>query len=199
MESPTERAKRWLDPERNLRNLMTAGLFLLMYEFTRISIIENVRDFFSSGFRIEDKKLRRIQTAKDKVSYKERVTANHGNRLVASCLWLKEMEVLDDVDISSMKKLEASRNKVAHELHSLIFDSPEGVDVEMVRLLSEVLKKTDRFWGQIAVEVDPIWDGKRDEINYDGITSMRAMMGDYLIYLVENSEISPPEYEYPDL
>ena len=45
------------------------------------------------------------------------------------------------------------------------------VDVNMLAELRDIMHSLDRFWGAIEVDINPDFDGNRDEIDFDGIRS----------------------------
>jgi len=171
-------AWQWLDAAHCKRTITRAGMFLLAYEMLKSAIVDDVRDFYLSGFA--DGELTYSP------EYEKRVLSKSKHLFEAALLWLVEVGAITPEDITDIQKLREYRNAIAHEVPKVLFETPDGVDDAMIRRAIEHVRKIDRFWGGIAADTDPQFDGV--EIDYEGITSLRTMALDYIAQVVSESE-----------
>jgi len=165
---------QWLDPSHCKRTVTRAGMFLLAYEMLKSTIVDNVKDFYLSG--IADGEFTYSP------EYEKRVLSKSKHVFEASLLWLAEGGAITREDITDIQKLREYRNTIAHEIPKVLFETPGGIDDAMIRRAIEHVRKIDRFWGGIAADMDPRFDGV--EVDYEGITSLRTMALDYIAQVV---------------
>lgn len=168
--------RKKLDPDVVSDNLMTASLFLMTYELLKGEIIDKTREFFFEGINENEKKYS-PQYASDVVSL-------HKDRFHASCLWLVRSGALSETDAEIAQNIRQHRNLVAHELPLLLFDPSAKIDSHLFAEAQRLLVVLGRFWGRIAIDINPDFDGK--EVSDDEIQSgAMVLMGSILEILVK--------------
>jgi hypothetical protein len=170
----TQDKGQWLDPVHSKRFLTRMGLFLLVYEMLKSSIVNGVRDFYFSGFKDG-----RFLVSPE---YSKRVLGKSKYLFEASLLWLEEAKAISQEDFDAIQELRKYRNKIAHEIPKILFNTSSNVDDSKTIAAIELLRKVERFWGQIEIEIDPRFEGM--EVDYNGITSIRMMALDYIFEIV---------------
>jgi hypothetical protein len=104
--------ERFLNPETLRSNLIVASIFLAAHEILRQSIIERIRDFFttgfdSSGFIVDPK-------------YQAEVLSKNRSPIYASLEWLKESHAIDEADVAAFDRIRQTRNEIAHEITQML-------------------------------------------------------------------------------
>ena len=112
-----------------------------------------------------------------------------------STAWLIEMEALRDDDVVILRRLREHRNEVAHEIMAFLVDPTCQVDTTLLQSASDVIKRLGQFWGRIAADADPQWDGV--DIDPEEIESVNFLLFDYVLSLVQWDEkvVLPDEAE----
>ena len=157
---------KFLDPEELKSNLQTASLFITAWELLKDSIISYPRQFFSNTF-------------KDGVwipsqEYKTEVLSKHKKILIASYLWLMELNVINDNDIEIIKEIVDHRNDITHELPKYLSDSEFEINISLFRKIFELISKIDTWWIiNVEVAINPDYDG--EEINESDVLSGRMI------------------------
>ena len=165
-----------IDPEQLLgkdnirRQLLDAALFLLAYELLRSSIVEGVKEFFCDGFGENG------STYSDE--YYSKVLPRAKHVFEASLIFLVEVEAISEDEKTKIQALREHRNEVAHDIPSAIFEVKKRVDLGKLQLAGQLLHKIDNFWGRVEADVNP--DFENEEIDYEGITSIRSEVYKYI-------------------
>lgn len=166
--------EEFLNPDVTRPRLIAASLYIAAFEALKDSIVGRIRDFFWVGFDEEGDKT--------DPKYESDVLARNRSAVYASLDWLKEREAIDADDLPTFERVKRCRNKLAHELLSVVGSSglPTDFDqcfTDMVALLRKV-----EVWWIVNVEVptNPDFDGT-EEIDEDGIVpgpimSMQVLM-----------------------
>jgi len=150
----------FLNPEILRSRLISASLYLAAYEILKDSIVERIKDFYSSGF--DEKGL--IVDA----DYKTKVLSRNASPLYASLSWLKENGVIDGDDLKSFEAVRECRNAVAHELPKLVAGTTQVDHVEKFSLMAALIRKIDVWWVvNVEIATDPDLAGQ--DIDEQGI------------------------------
>jgi hypothetical protein len=159
--------EEFLDPEVMRERLISASIFIAGFESLKGSVTEDVRGFFWCGF----------DESGDKISpdYATKVLKRQRSEVYACLDWLKEMGAIDDADIATFMRVKNCRNRLAHELFSLI--GSEGLPPDLPQRFEEliILVRKIGVWWVMNVEIptNPEFDGK--EVNPDEVTPGRLM------------------------
>jgi hypothetical protein len=129
---------KFLEPENLKGNLMFSSLYIASFEAFKDYVLDEVKFFFHVGFTkgqdIFDPKYESSVKSKAKSPVKE------------TLIWLKEMEGIDEKDIVLYEELRKYRNKLSHELMTLLFN---GLPVEFPEKFSQLIQlriKIEKWW-----------------------------------------------------
>ncbi|MBI1390381.1 MAG: hypothetical protein GC154_18240 [bacterium] len=153
--------ENYLNPEVTRGSLLAASIYIAGFETLKYSIIERIHYFFNNGFDETRYKF--------KSEYQTDVLALNKSPMYASLAWLKRMEAIDDTDIAAFDRVKDCRNKLAHDLLSILAASglPENYE-ECFNDMLALLHKIELWWiTEVEIPTDP--DLADKEIDYKGI------------------------------
>ena len=133
-----------LNPDALRPNLIAASIYISSFELLKTTIVDRIKDFFTNGF---DRNGPHISP-----EYQSEVLSKNGSPVYASLAWLKEMQAIDDADVAAFERVKELRNKLAHELTSVLFEGLPTGFVEGLKEMVSLLDKVERFW-IIGVEI----------------------------------------------
>lgn len=173
MKEDTRKAwEAFLNPDILRKHLMMTSMFLAAFEILKESIIGRIRDFFTFGFDEHGYKY--------DPEYKSEVLSKHKIPVIASLYWLKDNNVINDIDINEFEAIRDCRNRVAHELMQFIMRE-DNTELHM-RFMGMVamLNKIEKWW-IINVEIPTDGSFNDKDITEDMVTpgpvmSIRIMM-----------------------
>jgi len=152
--------ERFLNPHILRTNLIVASLYITAFEMLKDSIIDRIREFFSSRF---DQNGPLIDE-----EYKTEVLSRDRSPLYASLLWLRDMHAVDEQDIELFKKIRKCRNELAHEIATFISKETKIEPIPLFGPMVDLLHKIEKWWiVNVEIPTDPDLVGK--EIDEDGI------------------------------
>lgn len=154
-----------LNPEALSKELIRAGTLLTGYELVKTAIMDDVKGFYTLGFN--DPRLDR--------RYHQEVLTLGPNKLQASLNWLVSNGALTSQQVHSFEVIRGHRGELAHELAGYLIDPDDGVRMDLVDDLYEIVKSLDRFWGPIHVAASPDFDGKSVDIESDFHSGTRLL------------------------
>jgi len=144
-----EDAKRawaeFVDPAIMRPRLITASVYIAGFEALQNSIIQRLRELYTTGFNESGLTI--------DPEYETKVANRNRSPVYASLDWLIENEVITDVDVRIFERLKACRNKLAHELLSTL--GSEGLPPELEKCFPEMcalFRKIETWW-VINVEI----------------------------------------------
>lgn len=150
-----------LESEVMRRNLTGCSLFLTAYELLKGQIVDQVRSFYFVGFDPQGD----IYSPE----FREKVLSLDKDLFSACCQWLVRAKALTDEDVLQIKEIREHRNFVAHRLPEILLEADKQVDTSLLNRCEHFIATLGRFWGGIAADTDPQFDGV--EVDYDGIVS----------------------------
>lgn len=156
-EQARARYERLLDPDVLRGSLIGAAVVVTVFEVFRASITDRLLDFYAMEW---DK-----NGPKESAEYQLRVGTRHKNRLEAALDWHLESGVLDQDDLTVIRGVRATRNKLAHEMAT--WATQEGLTDEIAEQLGEliiVLDKVESWW---IVNVEMAVDDEFSELDVD--------------------------------
>ena len=171
---------KFLDPENLKGNLMFSSLYIAAFESFKEYIVDEVKSFFHNGFKngqdIFDPRYDTHVKSKDK------------SILRASLLWLLEIEAIDENDILLIDDLRQYRNKLSHELMTLLFEGlPEELPVKFAQLI-EVRIKIEKWWIlNIEIPTNPDFHSG-EKINADSIITPTEMLNKLIFDMLLGNE-----------
>lgn len=176
MKNNQENIDKWLkflDPENLKGNLMFSSLFIASFEAFKDYVVEEVKFFFNSGFSDGE-----FTFSED---YNTKVKALDKSLLKATLLWLKDLDAIDDNDIQTYNELRQYRNKLSHELMTLLF---EGLPKELPEKFAQLITlrvKIEKWWiMNIEIPTNPDFDATTEVKEEDIMTS--SQMFNQLIF-----------------
>jgi hypothetical protein len=169
-----KRLERKLSPEEITANLQLAAMYLVAYELLRRAIVDEVKGFYMVGFSGETWRYNDDE-------YDAEVLSRHKKVFEASCLWLANQGVFEESDVAELQCIREHRDRIAHELPSLMVDPAFDVDPSLLIRVRHYLGLVGRFWGSVNASLGEI---PVDEIDYDGITSMSMLLLDHIMSVV---------------
>jgi hypothetical protein len=167
-----------LSPEEVRRNLVKASVFITAYELMKDAILRNVSGFFISGFDQSG--------LTHSPEYERDVLSRDKNKVRASLLWLLDMKAITPDNLAAFDEMRKHRNEVAHDLPKLLVDPAFSVDLHLLNELHIMLRRLDRFFGEIEVDTNPDFDGK--QVDLDGIKSGTTLLLEYIISIAAEDE-----------
>lgn len=142
--------KDFLNPDILRARLLRVGLFLVAHEILLGSIKDRLSDFFSSSWSADE-------GWKPSPSYRKEVLSldpkGKDDALRGSIVWLRKMNVIDQTDEVSIRELTQERNRLAHELRSIIGGEIQNDFLNLFPRLVRTIEKIDRWW-VVNVELD---------------------------------------------
>lgn len=158
--------------------LVDASLFLMAFHLLKSSIVEGVKEFFCDG--IDENGL----TYSDE--YENKVLTTSKYKFEASLNFLIDVGAISETDSQEIQLLRDYRNKIAHDVPSCIIDNDQQIDPEKIKRAGYFLNKIDNFWGTVEADINPDFQGK--DIDYDNITTLRAMIFNYIAEIVRDHD-----------
>lgn len=137
-----ENIEKWikfLHPGNLKDNLMFSSLYIATFESFKDYVIDEVKFFFHVGFSDENDNFdpKYIESVKSK---DKKYIDN------ASLLWLIEIEAISQEDFELYKELRQYRNKLSHELMTLLFEGlPEELPEKFNKLI-QLRTKIEKWW-----------------------------------------------------
>jgi hypothetical protein len=128
--------EKFLNPEALQGNLIAASIFLAAYEILRASIIDQIRDFFITGF---DESGLIISE-----NYRKEVLSLDRRLLRASLLWLKERTAIGDTEIELVNTIREHRNELAHNLRKFIATADAEINIRLLESIYDLVTQIDR-------------------------------------------------------
>ncbi|MBV34297.1 MAG: hypothetical protein CMP47_02390 [Rickettsiales bacterium] len=152
----------------------------MAFHLLKSSIVEGVKDFYTDGF----------DGSKALISdnYEKDVLSKSRHKFEASLLFLVETESITEKDAQEIQKLREFRNQLAHDIPSSIYQEESLIDSNKIEKAGYYLNKIDNFWGQVEVDINP--DFKSQEVDYNGIKSLRSMVFDHISEVVRENNNS---------
>lgn len=145
---------KFLDPENLKGNLMFSSLYIASFEAFKDYVVDEVKFFFNDGLQNGEFTFSKRYTE---------VKALDKSLLRASLLWLKNLEAIDEKDIDAYDELRHYRNKLSHELMTLLF---EGLPNELPEKFAQLIAlrvKIEKWWFlNIEIPTNPDFDSNTE-------------------------------------
>jgi len=177
---------KFLNPSEVKFQLTCASLFLTAYELLIDSIVRKTKDFFINGYKDGENTY--------SSEYSKVREFNKMDIVIASAMWLADLNAIDQSDIETIKKFKEYRNLLAHEMPKIISDTSHDVKTEYMQEMRNLYRKISLWWFvEFEATVNPDLDGiDLEKLNYDEVLSFVMLPMDYMINIV-NDEIKKRE------
>jgi len=159
--------------------LTCASFYLAAYELLIYSIVIKTKDFYT-----RDLSNGKLGLSKD---YKKKVKALFPQDIVvASSLWLYELNAITEAEVEKIKEYKNHRNDIAYELPKIISDSEYDVKIKYFKEVRDLYKKIQLWW-ILEVELptnDSLGSIDFEKIDTDELVSLIMIPMDYLLNIV---------------
>ncbi|WP_246792996.1 hypothetical protein [Burkholderia perseverans] len=177
-----EQWEQLLTPAVMQEKLISASLYITAFELLRESIIGRIRDFFN----IENIGLE-PGTYQLSEEYRTKVLARNKSTLYASLDWLIEHDAIDLGDLETFERIKSIRNKLAHELPSIVMGTETFDHVEIFQDLITILRKIGIWWVvNVEIPANPDFDGR--EIDETEIVPGPVLMLQMMLEVLSGNE-----------
>lgn len=178
---------KFLNPENLKDNLMFSSLYIATFEAFKDYVVDEVKLFYNNG--IEDGEY--IFSEK----YNLNVIKLDKSILKASLLWLRNLTVIDDNDIETFDELRQYRNKLSHELMTLLFeDLLKELPQKFVKLRTLRVKIEKWYIMNIEIPTNPYFEGK-SEINEENIITSSQVFNQLFSDILSGDEKKASYYQ----
>lgn len=176
----TEKWLKFLEPENLKNNLIFVSLYVATFESFKDYVIDEVKMFYQVGYQngqeLFDPDYDNLVKSKDK---------KHIDN--ASLLWFVEMEAINMEDFESYKILRQYRNKLSHELMSLLFDGlPEELP-KMFLILIQLRVKIEKWW-ILNLDIPTNSEHDHKEINESDIITSSQIFNQIIFDMLSGDE-----------
>jgi hypothetical protein len=145
-------AKAWdqfLNPDVLRPTIIASSMFVMAFEVTKDAIVRRIKSFYTNGFG----------PGGDRIDpdYTVQVLARNRSPVYASLEWLKESNAITETDIAAFGRAKAFRNRLAHDLMSIV--GREGLPADYADRFEELLtllRKVETWWIiNVDLQCDP--------------------------------------------
>lgn len=153
--------EEFLNPEVTRPRLLAASIYIAGFEALKDSVVGRIRSFFWTGF----------DESGDKINpeYESEVMARSKSPVYASLDWLKELKVIDELDLNTFDRVKKCRNTLAHNLFSVL--ASDGLPSEFEQCFADMvtLVRKIEVWWIVNVEIPCNPDYYGVDVDEDGI------------------------------
>lgn len=178
MSKTEDQWERFLNPDVVRPSLFLATMFITTFEILKDSIVDDICSFYTNGFDAHGPTI--------DPKYQSEVLSKNKSPLYASLQWLREHDALDEEDLVTFKKLNNTRNLLAHQLFSVVTGQIESTHEAEFDVLVALLRKIGVWWiVNVEIPTNPDHDGQ--EIDEDGIVPGAVLSLQILIQVASGS------------
>ncbi|MHA6694626.1 hypothetical protein [Homoserinimonas sp. A520] len=158
-----ERLKAKLSPERVRSTLAFAGLYQMVHEMLKRTVIEDVKGFYGHS-PLDDGTWLTGEHGKE--SYKRDVLALAPNApFRASLEWLRTSEAITSTQVARLEEIYDHRHELTHELAKFIVDVDSEPDVDLLTDAVQIMRDISRFWVQVEKDIGTFDDHGDVDVN----------------------------------
>jgi hypothetical protein len=178
---------KFLNPENLKGNLMFSSLYIASFEAFKDYVVDEVKFFFNTGFSEGEFTFSE--------EYITKVKALDKSILKATLLWLKDLEAIDEKDIEVFDELRQYRNKLSHELMTLLF---EGLPQELPEKFAQLIAlrvKIEKWWiMNIEIPTNPDFD-ESPEVKEEDIMTSSQIFNQLIFDMLSGDEKKASYYQ----
>lgn len=184
MKNQDKYMKDWMkliNPEEVKFQLITSSFYITAYDILIETIVQEVKDFYMSGFNkngiIIDP------------NYKNQVRGLYKDDIViASSLWLKNNDAISEEDVEKIKLFKEHRNELAHELSEMIADSEKRTRIELIKEIRDLRFKILKWWFiNFEMDVNPdLHKFKPEELDFNEVLSLNMFVINHLVNILDD-------------
>jgi hypothetical protein len=139
---PDKTFENILNPEILNLNLKIISMFIAIYESFKEAIVENVKDFYCTGF--SEGKLIYSHEYEQKVLGK--IESKENRQIRATILWFFDHDAINESDMKKFIEITDERNRLTHDMFNVL---SVGLTTRTLDLLLDMLKlyeKMEKWW-----------------------------------------------------
>ena len=182
-----EKWKNFLNPAILKPNLIIYSIFITVFEILKQQVVERIKYFYVDGF-IGNKLI-------INENYNKEVLSRHKKTLYASLDWHLEKGIISKEDIELFHELRKQRNKLAHEMTTVIFEgNNDSIIVNLERMIN-LLKKIELWWiVNVEIPTDPNINTDIDDMDIEHIIPGSIMIIQLLLEIALNEGEEAKKY-----
>jgi hypothetical protein len=149
--------KEFLEDDILVKKLILASLNISMFELINDQIINKLKCFFSDDIQLIGSKL----VAKDEtpIYVKEVKSLYKSDLFKSSAKWYLNQEIIERSEYDILIEFRNNRNKIAHEIMDMLFDSNERFDKEFPQQVYLIYKKICVWWfKEVETTINPAFE-----------------------------------------
>lgn len=182
-----EKWKNFLNPAILKPSLIIYSIFITVFEILKQQVVERIKYFYVDGF-IGNKLI-------INENYNKEVLSRHKKTLYASLDWHLEKGIISKEDIELFHELRKQRNKLAHEMTTVIFEgNNDSIIVNLERMIN-LLKKIELWWiVNVEIPTDPNINTDIDDMDIEHIIPGSIMIIQLLLEIALNEGEEAKKY-----
>lgn len=160
-----------LAPEAVRSTLAFAGLYQLVHEMIKSSVLDDLKSFYGhnplaagSWFWGDERYRTEVLALAPKREFR------------ASLLWLEQAGALTAEQRERLNVVYEYRHRIAHELAQFIVDADLSVDIKLLTDAVAILRHVSRFWTQMEIDMGSF--GAHGEVTVDDAHPGRMLVLD---------------------
>jgi hypothetical protein len=181
------------------RQLLLAGLLLMIFERFKRYAVAQVDGFYAHSFEIREGDLTFVRGQKFKALIKEKgqgKPGQHANKDFRAALhWFFEAGAITQDEFEEVERLYARRNEIGHELFAILADDTKHpLKVIDVATALVIYIKIVRWWvREVEIATDPDMTAEKYEsISWDEVQSIDTEL---LLQILNKSLADDPEWK----
>jgi len=172
------------------RNLIRSSLFLTAFELLKFAVEKRLKNFFCVGQSMDKNFEYKNSQEYIKQILNRRIPElkNKTNVYYSSSLWLKENGAITQDDVEELQKIILHRNKIGHELPTLLIDSDHEINLELFESIRKLLTKIEQWWiVEFEMQVNPEYNNvDYDSLDMNEINSGNMILLNHLIEMIKD-------------
>lgn len=182
-----EKWKNFLNPDILKSSLIIYSIFITVFEILKQQVIERIRYFYVDGFVGDNLIINE--------KYNKEVLSRHKNALYASLDWHLEKGIISKEDIELFHELRKQRNKLAHEMTTVIFEGNNDSIIVNLEKMINLLKKIELWWiMNVEIPTDPDINIDIDDMDIEHIIPGSIMIIQLLLEIALNEGEEEKKY-----
>ncbi len=164
-----ESLNSFLEDDDITRKLIILSLHLSMFELINYQVINKPKFFFSNDIRLINGKIISCDETKEYIS---NVKCHFKKDLYkSSAHWYFLSNIINEEEFSLLIKFRDDRNKTAHEMIDLLFDSKFSIIVDEFFKIADIYKKICLWWvKEVESTTNPIFENiNRDIFDFEAV------------------------------
>lgn len=187
LQKAKEKWKNFLNPAILKPSLIIYSIFITVFEILKQQVVERIKYFYVDGF-IGNKLI-------INENYNKEVLSRHKKTLYASLDWHLEKGIISKENIELFHELRKQRNKLAHEMTTVIFEgNNDSIIVNLERMIN-LLKKIELWWiVNVEIPTDPNINTDIDDMDIEHIIPGSIMIIQLLLEIALNEGEEAKKY-----